>query len=497
MSAVPPPLLELSGIRKTFPGVVALRDARLEVGAGEVHALLGENGAGKSTLIKILAGVHAPDAGVVRMDGRPVRIPSPQAGRRLGIAVIHQELHLVPALTVRENLFLGRERARAGVLRVGEERREAVELLGRLGFDLDPDIPCRELGVAGRQLVEIARALADDARVLVMDEPTAALSEREVGRLLDRVRALRDRGLGIVYVSHRLDEVFALCDRATVLRDGAHVATRPVAGLSRRELIGLMVGRPMESEFPARRATIGPARLEVRDLRRGRVVQGVSFTVGRGEIVGLAGLVGAGRTETARLIFGADRADGGTVRVDGRALRIRSPRDAIRAGICLMTEDRRQQGLVPGRSVRENFGLPNLWRFSRWGFLRGRREAAALDGYVADLGIRLAGVDQPAGELSGGNQQKVILARWLESGAGVVLVDEPTRGVDVGARFEIYESLHRLASAGRAILMISSELPELLGVCDRLLVMRAGQIAGEITDVPRATEADVLALAAH
>ncbi len=491
----PPPFLVLSGIEKSFPGVRALQDGHLELRSGEVHALLGENGAGKSTLIRILAGAQPPDAGTILLDGRPIRIASPHEGRRLGISVIYQEFNLVPAMSVRENLFLGQEHSRAGWIRQSTETRAARELLDRLGARFDPDTPCRNLSVAEQQLVEIAKALLHQTRVLVMDEPTAALSGREVDRLFALVRDLRSQGIAIVYVSHRLDEVFDLCDRATILRDGRHVATRDIAGLSRPELIELMVGRALTAEYPTRTPRIGEPRLVVQNLSRGTAVQDVSFEIRRGEILGLAGLVGAGRTETARLLFGADRADSGSITLDGQSLELRSPADAIRARICLLTEDRKHQGLVLLHSVRDNFGLPNLDQFSRLGFLRSAAESAAFDRYAHELRIRISHPTQPARLLSGGNQQKVVLAKWLQSDADVILVDEPTRGVDVGARFEIYQLLHQLADAGKAILMISSELPEILGMSDRILVMRGGRIRGEITDVPKASQADVLRLA--
>ncbi|MCC6232510.1 MAG: sugar ABC transporter ATP-binding protein [Verrucomicrobiales bacterium] len=485
----------MTGVRKTFPGVLALSRAELTLHAGEVHALMGENGAGKSTLIKILCGALEPDRGTVRIDGREVRPRRPHEARRLGIAAIHQELHLVPALSIRENLFLGQELHRAGWVRPGAERDRTRELLGRLGLPADPETPCSQLSVAEQQLVEIAKALVHDAQVLVMDEPTAALSEREVARLFTLVRQLAGQGLAILYVSHRLDEVFALCQRVTVMRDGAHILTRPLAELTRASLIEAMVGRPMQSEFPPRHHVPGAVRLQVQDLRRGDRVRGVSFQARAGEILGLAGLVGAGRTETARLLYGADPADSGRVMLDGRAVHLGSPREAIRQGICLLTEDRKQQGLVLGLSVLENFGLPNLAAFSRAGWLRPGREREAFEGYVRSLSIRIPHPFQLARHLSGGNQQKVVLAKWLQANSEVILFDEPTRGVDVGAKFEIYQLMLGLAAAGKVVIMISSELPEILGLSDRVLVFREGLIAGEIHDVRAATQADVMKLA--
>lgn len=489
------PLLEVSGVEKSFPGVRALRGVSFALAAGEVLAVVGENGAGKSTLIKVLAGAVEPDAGRVAVNGHELPPGDPAEARRAGVAVIYQEFSLVPGLTAAENVFLGREPGRLGWLHRWEERRRAGELFRRLGVAVDLDARCRDLTVAQQQAVEIAKALAADARVLVMDEPTAALTPPEVDRLFAVVRELKRHEVGVVYISHRLDEVFAVADRVMVLRDGEHVATRPIRDVTRNVLIELMVGRRLDQEFPKRAPAVGEPRLVVRDLCRGDAVRGVSFEVRRGEVLGLTGLVGSGRTETARLIFGADRRDGGAIALDGRELDVRTPRDAIRAGIALLTEDRKGQGLILAHPVRDNFALPNLGLWSQLGVLDRRRERSGFRAAADRLRIKVANPASPASTLSGGNQQKVVLAKWLERNCEAVIFDEPTRGIDVGAKYEIYQLVNALAAQGKAVLFISSELPEVLGMCDRILVMHAGRITGEVTDVAGATQEAILRLA--
>jgi ABC-type sugar transport system ATPase subunit len=490
-----PTLLEMTGVEKSFPGVRALRGVSFELAAGEVLGVVGENGAGKSTLIKILSGAVEPDAGRVVVNGRELPPGKPAEARRAGVAVIYQEFSLVPGLTAAENVFLGRERGLLGWLHRREERRRAAELFHLLGVAVDPAARCRDLTVAQQQAVEIAKALAADARVLVMDEPTAALTPPEVDRLFAVIRELKRHGVGVVYISHRLDEVFGIADRVMVLRDGEHVATRPIRDVTRDELIEMMVGRRLDQEFPKRVPTVGEPRLVVRDFRRGDVVHGVSFEVRRGEVLGLTGLVGSGRTETARLIFGADHRDAGTIALDGRELAIRTPRDAIRHGIALLTEDRKGQGLILAHPVRDNFALPNLGLWSRLGVLDRRRERAAFRTAADRLRIKVANPASPAATLSGGNQQKVVLAKWLEQSCEAVIFDEPTRGIDVGAKYEIYQLVNALAAQGKAVLLISSELPEVLGMCDRVLVMHGGRVTGEIADVAGATQEAILRLA--
>lgn len=488
----------MKGIDKSFPGVHALRDVDLTLESGEVVALLGENGAGKSTLIRVLGGAHPPDRGTMEIHGQAVSIASPQESQAAGISVIYQEFNLAPAMSVRDNVFLGQESSRLSLIPVERERRRAVELFDRLGVCIDPDALVGDLTVAQQQVVEIAKALATHARIIVMDEPTAALSPNEVEGLFTIIRDLRTQGIGIIYVSHRLVEIFEIADRVTVLRDGGLVGTRPIQDLTRESMIEMMVGRKLENEFPVRppRAELAAnSGLEVRNLSRSSAVRNVSLQVRRGEIVALTGLVGAGRTEAARLIFGADRRDSGEITLDGQPLAIRSPRQAIAAGICLLTEDRKNQGLVLGRSVLENFGLPNMSLFAPRGWIDQRREQAAFEGYVTQFQIKVASHRQLAANLSGGNQQKVVLARWLQRNAEVIIFDEPTRGIDVGAKYEIYMLMNNLAAQGKAILMISSELPEVIGMADRILVMHEGRITGEIADGRTATQEQIMEFA--
>ena len=491
----PVALLEMREIDKSFPGVQALNGVDLDLYSGEVLALLGENGAGKSTLIKILGGAHAPTAGNVLVGGREVDLSTPHASQAAGIGIIYQEFNLVPHLSARENIFLGQESGRGGFIDTGEERRKAFDLFRRLGTPIDPEQRCSDMTVAQQQVVEIAKALSQDARILVMDEPSATLTPQEVERLLKIVRELRTQGLGIIYISHRLEEVYEISDRIMVLRDGGHVATRPTGELGREALIELMVGRKLENEFPSHEPRIGDERLEVRGLSRGTAVRDISFSARAGEILALTGLVGAGRTETVRLLFGADQPDSGSISLDGEALHFSNPRQAIRAGIGLLTEDRKGQGLVLMHSVRENFGLPNLEEFSRWGMVDRHNEQTSFSSFVDSLRIKVPHQDELARNLSGGNQQKVVLAKWLQRNCEVIIFDEPTRGIDVGSKYEIYLLIQELAAQGKVIIMISSELPEVLGLADRVLVMHEGRITGEITDVRNATQEDIMRMA--
>ena len=490
-----PPLLAMRCISKSFPGVRALSDVSLELMRGEVLALVGENGAGKSTLIKVLGGAHPPDSGEIHLDGQRVRFPTPTVAQHAGVSIIYQEFNLIPDLTVRENIFLGRERTRWGMIRAGDEDREVRELFAKIGTEIHPEARCRELTVAQQQKVEIAKALSQKARIVVMDEPTAALATKEVEQLYAVIEDLKAHGIGIIYISHRLEEIFEVADRVMVLRDGERVGCDEIGNVTRESLIETMVGRPIESEFPRHTATPGAERLRLEGLRRGNAVRDVSLTVRSGEILGMAGLAGAGRTETMRIAFGADTPDAGKIYIDGNPVRIRNPRDAIRQRICLLTEDRKGQGLVLKHSIRENFGLPNLDRYLRGPFIDERMERSELAQYAESLKIKIAGQDQPAGNLSGGNQQKVVLAKWLARQADILVFDEPTRGIDVGAKYEIYLLMNRLVEEGKAVIMISSELPEILGMSDRILVMHEGRIKGEIVDVAATTQEDILAMA--
>ncbi|PYQ00549.1 MAG: sugar ABC transporter ATP-binding protein [Acidobacteria bacterium] len=474
-------LLCAAGLSKSFPGVRALEGVDFDLRPGEVHALLGENGAGKSTLIKILGGALVPDAGEARLEGEPLPLGDPLAVRRRGINIVYQELTLVGELTAAENIFLGREQGRP-LLRRREMARSAQELLDGLGARVATDAPVRTLSVAQQQLVEIARALASELKVLILDEPSATLSGPEVERLFAVLRGLRERGLGVVYISHRLEEIFAIADRVTVLRDGRHVASAPVAGVDRAQLIRWMVGRDLTEEFPPRAPTPGGVVLDVRGLACPPRFTDVSLTVRRGEIVGLAGLVGAGRTSVALALFGALAGVRGEVRLEGRPARFGSPADAIRAGMGYVTEDRRRRGLFRLLSAGANVTICYLRSLARLGMLSPGRERPAAAAAAREFDVRApAGLAQPAGTLSGGNQQKLLLARLLLRPRRLLILDEPTRGIDVGAKSEIYALMNRLTAQGLGILMISSELPEVLGMSDRVVVMHEGRTAGELS----------------
>ncbi len=501
-AAAQAPLLEMSGIGKRFPGVIALDGVHFNAHAGEVHALMGENGAGKSTLMKVLSGVHRPDEGTIRLGGTPIQPSDPRAAQHLGIAIIHQELNQVPELTVAENFFLGRERrTRLRILDDAAMREATRKGMAELGIVIDPTRRLRDLRVAERQLLEIAKAISLEARVLVMDEPTTALNTEEVHRLFEVVGKLRDDGLAVVYISHRMDEIFALCDRVTVLRDGRLVSSAPTPSLTRDALIKMMVGRELGELFPARSRQCGAEAIRVRGLDVAgapgkQALRGIELCVHAGEIVGLAGLLGAGRTEVLEALFGvpAPSRVSGEIRIGGQTVRLRTPVDAIARGIGFVTEDRKLQSLVLARPVGENASLAALSRFVRGGVLRLAEEAREVGAKVRELRIRTPSLATPANALSGGNQQKVVLAKWLLTQPRVILLDEPTQGIDVGAKAEIYELIDRLARDGAAIVLASSEMPELLALCDRVLVLCEGRVSGEL-DHAEATQERILDLA--
>jgi rhamnose transport system ATP-binding protein len=485
------PLLEVRGIDKSFPGVHALSNISFEVRAGEVHALLGENGAGKSTLIKIMSGVYRPDAGSILVEGRETRLAGPDDARRAGIATIYQELLLFPELSVAENIFLGHApRAGGGRIDWRAMRAKAEALLASLEIDdLAADQIVGALTVGNRQRVEILRALSHDARILIMDEPTAALTEADVTRLFDIVRRLKARGVGVVYISHRLEEIFLIADRVTVLRDGAYVGRRQVAETSSAELVQMMVGRRIDNLFPKIVVPIGAPVLEARDVVRRPMTKGVSLTVRAGEIVGLAGLVGAGRSEFAQTVFGIAPAESGEIRLMGEAIRINSPESARAKGIAYVPEDRGVQGLVRPMSVLHNLSLAALGALSRVGFIDRLGERRLADTAIKRFSVKTSSLDEIAGRLSGGNQQKIVLGKWLANNPKLLILDEPTRGIDVGTKAEIHRLMCELAGAGVAILMISSELPEVLGMSDRVLVMREGRLVAEFDRAHATSEA--------
>jgi ribose transport system ATP-binding protein len=490
-------LISVRDVSKSFPGVKALDGVRFDLQPGEVHALMGENGAGKSTLMKILAGVYQKDSGDVLLDGKAVDIQSPAHAQALAIGIIHQELHLMGHMTAAQNIYLGREpRKMAGwFLDDDQLNRNAQALFSRMNLDLAPTAMIGDLTVAKQQMVEIAKALSHKSRVLIMDEPTAALNNAEIEELFTIIRQLKSEGVGIVYISHKMDEIQRIADRVTVLRDGSYVDTVP-ASTPMPEVIAMMVGRRLETSVKTVPSTMGnDVMLDVRGLRRGRAIRDVSFSVRRGEILGFAGLMGAGRTEVARAIFGADPLEAGEVRVRGNLIPLRSPEDAVQAGIGYLSEDRKHFGLATGMDVESNITLPSLRRWLKWGVFLKKSAIQDISQQMVDkLRIKTPSLTQTAKLLSGGNQQKVVIAKWLVQDCDVLIFDEPTRGIDIGAKSEIYKLLNDLAAQGRAIIVISSELPEVLLLSHRVLVMCEGRITGEVHG-SEATQENLMALA--
>jgi inositol transport system ATP-binding protein len=500
------PILKMTGVSKRFPGVRALENVHLEVGPSEIHALLGENGAGKSTLLKILSGAHSADAGEIELFGEPVAFATPHDAQRTGIVTIYQEFTLAPDMTIAENVFIGREPGSKLFVSWRRLAEETKVIANRIGLKRSPMTTVRDLSVAEQQLVEIARALSMQSRLIVMDEPTAALSEAEVANLVRIVRALKAEGLSIIFVTHRLDEVFRLCDRYTVLRDGRYVASGQVAETNVEAIIRMMVGRDVGALYGERPIPEhGKVALEVEGLTRRRNARDpnaielvdVSLKVHQGEILGLAGLVGAGRTETVRAIFGADPFDHGTIRVDGKEVSFLSPRDAMSHGIGLVPEDRKKQALFLGLAIRTNMTIAVQEDVSRGWFIDEKREDALINEFRKLLSIRMASPDQAAGQLSGGNQQKIVLARWLALRPRILIVDEPTRGIDIGSKVEVHNLLIDMAKQGIAVIVISSELPEILAVSDRIVTMREGRVTGEIARTEATQEILMAMMTAH
>jgi ribose transport system ATP-binding protein len=491
-------MLEMAAISKRFPGVTALDSVGFSVGPGEVVALVGENGAGKSTLMKILAGIHRPDSGTIQLRGHPVAIRSPRESAHLGIGIIHQELEVIDTLDVAGNIYLGREPVWGGPLCLIDRGRiysETQALLNRLGLNISPSELLSKLSTAQQQMVEIARALSQDARILIMDEPTSSLTLSETERLMEVVQELRAGGVGIVYISHRLNEVERLADRVVVLRDGKNAGELMRGEIHRDRMVQLMVGRDLKTFYAGAAEAGKDVCIELKGIRTSRYPSHeVSLSIRRGEILGLAGLVGAGRSEVAQAVFGVEKSRGGTVELNGKIVEIRSPRDAIRCGIYLVPEDRRNTGLHTAMTVRENITLPDLSRFSFAGWIRRKAERSSAEASCEELRIKTPSVETAASSLSGGNQQKVVLAKWLSLNPSVILFDEPTRGVDVGAKAEIYQLMRRLAASGVAILMISSDMEEILGNSDRVAVMHEGRVTG-VLDRSECTQEGILRLA--
>ncbi len=488
-------LLEMQGIDKIFPGVHALDHVDLKVRPGTVHSLMGENGAGKSTLMKVLIGMYQPDGGTITFDGHQVTIPDTATGLGLGISMIHQELSPVPEMTVAENIWLGREpRGPLGLISRGAMRRATQELFDRWEIRIDPTRPMKQLSIAQTQMVEIAKAISFDSKLIIMDEPTSAITETEVAHLHRMIGQLKDSGTAIIYITHKMDEVFKISDDITVFRDGKHVASLPAAELNRDTLIALMVGRELTQMFPKLEAEIGGVFLKVEGLSRGHLVKDVSFEVRRGEILGIAGLMGAGRTEVLETLFGVYKAESGTITIDGKPVTISQPKDAIAAGMGLLTEDRKLTGIMGVLSVRDNMIMAALPKYSPNGFLNLKRIDEDCQVQRETLALKTPSLSQSIQNLSGGNQQKVLISRWLLTLPDILMIDEPTRGIDVGAKSEIHRLMSLLAQQGKAIIMVSSEMPEVLGMSDRIVVMHEGSVSG-IIDRSEATQERIMQLA--
>lgn len=490
------PVLSLRGISKSFPGVKALSDVRLDLFPGQVTALIGENGAGKSTIVKVLTGIYQPDAGTITLDGQSVTLPTPEAAAQAGVTAIHQETVLFDELSVAENIWLGHApRTRLGLIDRAAMRSQAVTLLRSIGADLNPDTPLKDLGIASKHLVAIARALSIEARVVIMDEPTAALSHKEIHELYALVETLKAQGKAILFITHKFDEIFRIADRYTVFRDGHFVAEGAIADVTEGQLVQMMVGRAVDQIFPKRTHKPGPEILRVAGYDHPTEFADIGFTLHRGEILGFYGLVGAGRSEVMQALFGITRPSKGACRIDGQIAVIRSTAEAIAAGIVYVPEDRGRQGAVKGLPIFQNVTLPSLGQTSRAGFLRLAREFALARRYTQRLDLRAASLDQDVGLLSGGNQQKVVIAKWLATKPRVIILDEPTKGIDIGSKAAVHAFMAELAAEGLAIIMVSSEIPEVLGMSDRVIVMREGRIVAEVAGEAMTPEALVRAAA--
>lgn len=487
--------LSIQNITKTYPGVIALNDVSIDFRRGEVHALVGENGAGKSTLMKVISGVTNPDSGRFMVNGATYRQISPAQSQQCGIQIVHQELNMVPTLSVTENIFLGSYLGNGITVNFAKMRAETKSLFDSLGItNLDPDSIVEDLTVAQMQLVEIVKAIRKKVDILILDEPTSPLTMRETEILFNIIASLKRRNVTIIYISHRMNEIYQIADRVTVLRDGQKIVTCSMADITRAELIKTMVGRELTETYPVRSGKLGETVLEVRNLA-GNGLRDINLQVRKGEILGLAGLVGAGRTELVRLIYGADEVEGGEIRIEGKPVRIASPEKAVAQGIGLLPEDRKRQGVLLELSIRENIILPSLRSISRGTVINKRKEDDIIDGQVGDLRIKTPSMNQLVRNLSGGNQQKVVVSKWLASSARVLIFDEPTRGIDVGAKHEIYMLMNRLTENGMCIIMVSSEMEELMGMSDRIVVLREGVIAGELSDRSEFTQERIMQLA--
>ena len=474
-------VVELKNATKRFPGVIALRNMHLAVRPGEILGLIGENGAGKSTLIKVLTGVHQPDEGAIYVNGERKTFKDPNESAAAGIACVYQELNIEKLLSITDNIFINKWiKGPGGLLDYKTMHQKAKEVMASLGQDVDPTKPAGTFGMGVQQMIEIAKAVLIDAKMIIMDEPTSSLGEKEVEQLMKTCRELRDRGIGIVFVSHKLEELFELCDRVTVIRDGEYIWTKAVSETDNDDLIAGMVGRTLDNLFPKEFGTKGSVALKVENLEEGGVLHGVNFEAYNGQILGFAGLVGAGRTETMRAIFGADPIDGGKIYIQGKEVNIKSPRQAIAEGIGFLTEDRKGQGLVLGQGIRTNLILANLKGFSNGPFLNEKKIEEEGQKNISSLRIKTPSIDEIVGQLSGGNQQKVVIGKWVNTDASIFIFDEPTRGIDVGAKVEVYNVMNSLVKAGKCVIMISSEMPEILGMSDRVVVMRGGKVMATV-----------------